>query len=141
MPRRWTVALCYGWIDSQKASYDGEFWLQRFTPRRPKSKWSQVNRDKIEALIEQGRMKPSGLREVELAQQDGRWEAAYAPQSTMTVPDDFQAALDANAAAQATFNGLNSAGRYSILYRIHDAKRPATREKRIQQFIAMLAEG
>jgi uncharacterized protein YdeI (YjbR/CyaY-like superfamily) len=135
------VALCFGWIDSQKASFDESFWLQRFTPRRPKSKWSKINVEKVGELVEQGRMRPAGLREVELARKDGRWEAAYASQSTMTVPEDFQARLDENPRAAAFFQGLNSANRYAILYRIHDAKRPATRAQRIEKFIALLEEG
>jgi uncharacterized protein YdeI (YjbR/CyaY-like superfamily) len=134
------AALCYGWIDSQKASYDKDFYLQRFTPRRPKSKWSQINRQKATEFIEQGKMKLAGLREVELAKEDGRWKAAYASQSTMTVPADFQQVLDDNPQAQAFFDTLNSSNRYAILYRIQDAKKPETRARRIEKFIAMLNE-
>ena len=133
-------ALCYGWIDGQKGSYDEQFWLQRFTPRRPKSKWSKRNREIVARLVEEGKMQPAGLREVELAQQDGRWQAAYDSQANAAVPDDLQAMLDKNPKAQAFFNQLNSVNRYAILYRIHDAKRPETRARRIEKFVAMLNE-
>ncbi len=135
------VALCFGWIDSRRDKFDEEYFLQRYTPRRKKSPWSQVNREKVAALIAAGRMREAGLREVEAAKQDGRWEAAYAPASKIVVPDDLQAALDANDKAQEFFKTLNSANRYAILYRIMGAKRPETRQKRINQFIEMLAEG
>ncbi len=135
------VALCYGWIDSQKAGFDDDYWLQRFTPRSAKSKWSENNRKRVAELIEQGRMKPAGLREIERAQEDGRWERAYASQSNMTVPEDFQKELDQNPQAREFFDGLNSANRYAILYRIHDAKKPETRARRIEKFIAMLNAG
>jgi uncharacterized protein YdeI (YjbR/CyaY-like superfamily) len=134
-------ALCFGWIDGQKGPSDGTFWLQRFGPRGPRSKWSQVNRAKATDLIEQGRMKPAGLAQVEAAKQDGRWEAAYAPQSTVTVPGDFRRALDANPAAKEFFATLKSSERYSFLYRIHDAKRPDTRARRISEYVQMLANG
>ena len=133
-----TVALCFGWIDGQKKKFDDSYWLQRFTPRRPKSKWSQINRDKAIELIEQGRMREAGLLEVERAKEDGRWDAAYAPQSKITIPDDFQQALDQNPAALAFFEQLNSANRFAILSQIHDAKRPATRQRRIAKYIDML---
>lgn len=135
------VALCYGWIDGQKARFDDAHWLQRFTPRRPGSKWSKVNRDKATELMRQGAMKPAGLREVERAKADGRWNAAYESQSTATVPDDFQQALDANPVAREFFATLDSANRYAILYRIQDAKRPETRARRIAQYVTMLNEG
>jgi len=134
------VALCYGWIDGQKGRFDEKFWLQRFTPRRPRSKWSKVNREKVAGLIEAGRMKPAGLREVEKAKSDGRWEAAYEPQSRATVPDDLRRALDENREASAFFETLDGANRYAILYRIADAKRPETRARRIEKYVAMLAE-
>lgn len=134
-----TVALCYGWIDGQKRAGDDTFWLQRFTPRTARSKWSRVNRDKAEALIAEGAMKPAGLRQVELARADGRWEAAYAGMSTAVVPDDLAAALAAVPAA--FFDTLDRRNRYSILYRVQDAKRPETRQRRIAQFVTMLAEG
>lgn len=134
------VALCFGWIDGQTASLDDTHWLQRYTPRRPKSKWSQINCEKAKALIAQGRMRPAGLREVERAQQDGRWEQAYASPKNMTVPEDLQRKLDENPRAKAFFAALDSRNRYAILYRIHDAKKPETRERRIEKFIAMLNE-
>jgi len=132
------VALCYGWIDGQKKSYDDSSWLQKFTPRGPKSIWSQINREKVQALIANGRMKPSGLRAVEAAQMDGRWQAAYASQSKATVPADLQTALDANPEAKLFFATLNSANRYAILYRVEQAKRAETRAKKIQELVAML---
>jgi uncharacterized protein YdeI (YjbR/CyaY-like superfamily) len=134
------IALCYGWIDGQKASFDDDYWLQRFTPRRARSKWSKVNREKAERLIEEGEMKPAGLREVERARADGRWEAAYDAQSKATVPEDLQRKLDENPEAKAFFATLDSANRYAILYRIGDTKRPETRARRIEQFVAMLKE-
>lgn len=134
-------ALRYGWIDAQKAPHDESFWLQRFTPRGPRSKWSQINRQKASELIEQGRMTPAGLAKVEAAKVDGRWDAAYASARTVTVPEDFQLALDGNPAARDFFATLGSSHRYSFLYRIGDAKRPETRARRIQQYVAMLAEG
>ena len=135
------VALCYGWIDGQKGKLDDAFWLQRFTPRRPRSIWSRVNRDKALALIERGEMRPAGLREVERAQADGRWDAAYEPQSAIAVPEDLRAALDANDAAAAAFAALDSANRYAILHRVHTAKKPETRARRIATFVEMLADG
>lgn len=134
------VALSYGWIDSRKASFDDKFWLQRFTPRRPKSKWSKVNREKAIGLIEQGKMKAAGLKEVELAKLDGRWEQAYDSQRDATVPDDFQQELDRNPTAREFFATLNSTNRYAILYRIQDAKKPETRARRIEKYITMLNE-
>lgn len=135
------VALCFGWIDSQKSAFDESFSLQRFTPRRARSLWSRINRDKVEELIARGDMRPAGLREVERARADGRWEAAYEPQRTATVPDDLQTALDQNEAARAFFATLSGANRYAILHRIHTARKPETRARRIAQFVAMLAEG
>ena len=132
------VALCYGWIDGQKKSYDDSSWLQKWTPRGAKSIWSKINREKALKLIEQGRMQPAGLAEVERAKQDGRWEAAYDSHSTATVPDDLQAALDNNAEASAFFATLNRTNRYAILFRIQTAKKAETRAKRIQEFIGML---
>jgi len=135
------VALCYGWIDGQKRGLDDDHWLQRFTPRKPRSRWSRINRDKATALIERGEMQPAGLREVEAAQADGRWDAAYEGQRTATVPEDLQHALDANPGAAAFFATLDSANRYAILYRVQDAKKPETRIRRIEQYVAMLAAG
>jgi uncharacterized protein YdeI (YjbR/CyaY-like superfamily) len=135
------VALCHGWIDGQKRPLDDRFWLQRFTPRTPRSRWSKRNRALAERLIATGEMAPAGLREVERARADGRWEAAYDSHSTATVPPDLQAALDDNPAASAFFAGLDSANRYAILYRVQEARRPETRARRIATFVAMLAEG
>jgi uncharacterized protein YdeI (YjbR/CyaY-like superfamily) len=135
------VALCFGWIDAVRHAHDDDYFLQRFTPRRPRSKWSQRNRDKAEALIAAGEMHPAGLAEVERAKADGRWDAAYEPQSRATVPDDLQAALDANPAAAETFAGLNRQNRYAILFRLRDAKRPETRARRLERFVAMLERG
>ncbi|MGK5529792.1 YdeI/OmpD-associated family protein [Streptomyces sp. URMC 129] len=135
------VALCYGWIDGQKAGLDATHWLQRFTPRRPGSRWSRVNREKAIALIEQGRMKPPGMAEVERAKADGRWEAAYAGSATASVPDDLAAALAAEPAAAEFFATLDSRNRYAILYRVEEAKKPETRARRIEKFVGMLANG
>lgn len=132
------VALCYGWIDGQKNSYDEDSWLQKFTPRGAKSVWSKINREKVAALTASGQMQPSGLRVVELAKQDGRWDAAYDSQSYATVPEDFQAALDASPQAKAFFATLNRVNRYAILFRIQTAKKAETRLRRIEQFIGML---
>ena len=134
------AALCYGWIDGKKASFDQDYWLQRFTPRRPRSKWSKINRQKATELIEAGRMKPAGLREVERAKADGRWEAAYDAQGTATVPNDLSRALEKNDRAREFFAKLDSRNRYAILYQIQDAKRPETRARRIQKYVAMLTE-
>jgi uncharacterized protein YdeI (YjbR/CyaY-like superfamily) len=135
------VALCYGWIDGQKAGFDDQWWLQRFTPRKPGSKWSKANRDKVAALAEQGRMRPPGQAEVDRAKGDGRWEAAYDGSRTATVPDDLAAALAADPAAAAFFETLDRQNRYAILYRIQDAKKPETRARRIEKYVAMLAKG
>jgi uncharacterized protein YdeI (YjbR/CyaY-like superfamily) len=135
------VALCYGWIDGQKARLDERFWLQRFTPRRPGSVWSRVNRDKALELIAREAMRPAGLREVERAQADGRWDAAYESASTMTVPDDLQEALAANPSAEAFFATLDRANRFAVLYRVQSAKKPETRTRRIETLVAMLADG
>ncbi|MFG3259718.1 YdeI family protein [Streptomyces sp. NPDC048172] len=135
------VALCYGWIDGQSRRLDETYWLQKFTPRRARSKWSKINRERATELIERGLMRPAGLREVERARADGRWEAAYASPSQATVPDDLQAALDANEAARTFFATLDGRNRYAILHRLHDAKRPETRARRIEQYVTMLSEG
>jgi len=135
------VALCYGWIDGQRARLDDTHFLQKFTPRRARSGWSRVNVEKVSALIAEGKMQPAGLREVERAQADGRWDAAYDPQSAITVPEDLQHELDANPAAQTFFKTLDSRNRYAILYRIQTAKKAETRSARIQKFLAMLAHG
>jgi uncharacterized protein YdeI (YjbR/CyaY-like superfamily) len=135
------VALCYGWIDGLRHAHDETYFRQRFTPRKPRSKWSQINRDRAEALIAAGRMRPAGQAQVDAAKADGRWAAAYAGSRTMEVPDDLTRALRKNAKARSAFAALDSTNRYAILFRIHDAKRPETRARRIEQFVTMLAEG
>jgi uncharacterized protein YdeI (YjbR/CyaY-like superfamily) len=135
------VAITWGWIDAVRHALDDDYFLQRFTPRTPHSKWSKRNRDKVEALAAQGRMKPAGLREVERAQADGRWAAAYDGQRTMAVPDDLRRELDARPTAAAFFAGLDSRNRYAILYRLQDAKRPETRARNLAKFVAMLEAG
>jgi len=134
-------ALCYGWIDGQKKGFDDKYWLQKFTPRGARSIWSKINTEKAEKLIKSGEMKLAGLSAIELAKQDGRWDAAYESQKNISVPDDFQAALDKNAKAKAFFTTLNSVNRYAILFRIHNVKRAETRTRRIQQFMEMLERG
>jgi uncharacterized protein YdeI (YjbR/CyaY-like superfamily) len=135
------LALCFGWIDSQKRGFDEACFLQRFTPRRPRGKWSQINRAKAEELIAAGAMRPAGLAEVEAAKADGRWDAAYAGQRTATVPEDLQRELDRNEAASEFFAKLDSANRYAMLYRLQEAKKPQTRQKRLRKFVAMLERG
>jgi uncharacterized protein YdeI (YjbR/CyaY-like superfamily) len=135
------LALCFGWIDSQKRGFDDQHFLQRFTPRRPRGRWSKINREKAEALMEAGRMRPAGLAEVEAAKADGRWEAAYEGQRTAEVPPDLQSELDASPAAAEFFASLDSANRYAIIYRLHDAKKPETRERRLRKFVGMLERG
>jgi uncharacterized protein YdeI (YjbR/CyaY-like superfamily) len=135
------AALRYGWIDGQARSLDDTHYLQRFTPRRARSIWSKRNRDFATALIEAGEMEPAGLREVERAKADGRWDAAYDAPSTATVPEDLQAALDAEPAAADFFATLDSQNRYAILHRVQTAKRAETRARRIEKFVAMLAAG
>ncbi len=134
-------ALCFGWIDARRWALDEQRFLQRFTPRRSRSRWSRINRAKAEALIAAGRMRPAGLAEVERARADGRWEAAYAGQRTAEVPDDLAAALALRPAAATFFAGLSSQNRYAILYRLQDARRPETRARRLEQFLAMLEAG
>ena len=134
-------ALCHGWIDGQLQKCDERYWLIRFTPRSTKSKWSKINQASAEALIDKGRMSAGGIQEVKRAQADGRWEAAYAPQSKATVPDDLQLALNKNRKANQLFAKSDSVNRYAILYRVHDAKKPETRASRIQKYVQMLARG
>lgn len=134
-------ALCYGWIDGQVSRYDEHFYLHRFSPRRPRSRWSQINCANAERLIAAKRMRPAGSEQVRAAKEDGRWEAAYEPQSRATVPEDLQRALDANPKAREFFGTLRGANRYAILFRIGDAKRPETRAKRIAQYVEMCEEG
>jgi uncharacterized protein YdeI (YjbR/CyaY-like superfamily) len=135
------LALCFGWIDSQKRGFDERYFLQRFTPRRPRGRWSRINRDKAEELIASGSMRPAGLAEVEAAKADGRWQAAYEGQRTAKAPDDLQRELDSNPAAREFFATLSSANRYAIVYRLNDAKKPETRERRLRKFVAMLERG
>ncbi len=135
------LALCFGWIDSQKQGFDEKHFLQRFTPRRPRGKWSQINREKAEGLIATGAMRAAGLAEVEAAKADGRWDAAYAGQRTAKVPADLQLELDGNEAASDFFASLDSANRYAIVYRLEEAKKPETRARRLRKFIGMLERG
>jgi uncharacterized protein YdeI (YjbR/CyaY-like superfamily) len=135
------VALCFGWIDGQKKSHDADSFLQKFTPRQKRSAWSKRNRDHVARLIEAGEMHPAGLAAVEAARADGRWDRAYDSARTVTVPDDLQAALDANPEAKAFFETLKGTNRYSILYRIQTAVKPETRARRIAEFVAMLGRG
>jgi uncharacterized protein YdeI (YjbR/CyaY-like superfamily) len=132
------AAICHGWIDARRQSLDDSFYLQRFTPRSARSKWSQVNRTKATALIEQGRMRDAGLAQVKAAQADGRWEAAYEPQSRATIPDDFQEALDRNPVAREFFATLTGGRRYAFLYRLHNVHTPAKRAERIANYIVVL---
>ncbi|MCW3047746.1 MAG: hypothetical protein JWO74_2030 [Solirubrobacterales bacterium] len=134
-------ALCFGWIDGRREALDEEYFLQRYTPRRSRSRWSRINREKAQLLIEAGRMRPAGLAEVERAKADGRWAAAYAGQRSIGVPDDLQRELDASPGAKAFFAELTGQNRYAILYRLQDAKKPETRARRLAQFVAMLEAG
>lgn len=134
------TALCYGWIDGTINRLDEHFYSHRFTPRRSRSKWSQINCRNAEQLIAEGQMQSAGLAQVEAAKQDGRWDAAYEPQSRAAVPEDLRTALDENPKAKVFFETLKGANRYAVIYRINDAKRPETRAKRIASFVAMLAD-
>jgi len=134
------AALCFGWIDGQKGAFDDQYWLQRFTPRKARSKWSQVNCKRVGELTELGLMRPSGLAEVTRAKSDGRWDAAYESQKTAVVPPDLAAALAADPAAEKFFATLDSRNRYAILYRVSDAKKPETRAARIEKFVTMMRE-
>jgi uncharacterized protein YdeI (YjbR/CyaY-like superfamily) len=133
--------LCFGWIDGRMNRLDDRFVLQRITPRRARSVWSQKNVDRVEALIETGRMRPAGHAAVDAARADGRWERAYAGAKDITVPDDLAAALDAEPALRAEFESLDGANRYAVLWRVHTAATPATRAKRIAAAVEMLREG
>ena len=135
------VALCYGWIDGQAKRLDDERYVQKFTPRRERSPWSQINRARALSLIDEGRMQEPGVREIERAKADGRWDAAYASPRAATVPDDLATALRRNKKAKAAFDALDSRNRFAILYRVNDAKKPETRARRIAQFVEMLSEG
>lgn len=132
------TALCYGWIDGQRLPFDEKYYLQKYTPRRPKSIWSKINVEKVERLIASGQMQPAGFKAIEAAKADGRWEKAYDGQKTITVPEDFQAALNKSKKAKAFFETLNSVNRYAILFRIHNVKKEETRTRKIKQFIEML---
>ncbi|WP_113703023.1 YdeI/OmpD-associated family protein [Nonomuraea lactucae] len=135
------VALCYGWIDSHTRSLDEAYYLQRFSPRRPRSSWSKVNVAKVEALVAAGRMRPPGLAAVEAAQADGRWDAAYEPPKDATVPPDLEAALDANEKAKAVFDSLSKGRRYTVLLRLMTARTPGTRAARLHRMVATLEAG
>ena len=134
-------ALCHGWIDGQLDKFDEDWWLIRFTPRKPDGKWSEKNRDRALALIKEGRMTAAGLHHIEQAKSDGRWDAAYASQSRATIPEDLEAALAQNNKAKSFFAALDGANRYAILYRVHTAKKAETRARRIETFVAMLSRG
>ena len=140
-PAALDVALCYGWIDAQKRSHSDKFWLQKFGPRARRSLWSRNNRERALALSAAGRMHPPGMAEIERAKADGRWERAYDSPKTAEVPDDLRVALDAQPAAAEFFAGLDSINRYAILHRIQGAKKPETRARRIEQFVAMCSRG
>ncbi len=135
------VALCFGWIDGQRRGLDETWFLQRFTPRKPRSRWSQINTEHVARLTAAGRMRPGGIAQVEAARGDGRWADAYAAQSSAVPPPDLQAALDASPEAAAFFATLRGANRYAVIYRVQDAKRPETRARRIARFVAMLERG
>jgi uncharacterized protein YdeI (YjbR/CyaY-like superfamily) len=135
------TAICFGWIDAVRRPLDDTYFLQRFTPRGPRSKWSQVNRDKAQALTAAGRMRPAGHAQVQAAQADGRWEAAYEPQSRATIPEDLQRALDAEPKALAFFATLKGQKRYAFLYRLHNVKTQTARDRRIANYIGLLREG
>lgn len=135
------VALCWGWIDGQKKGLDAQFWLQRFVPRQPRSIWSRNNCGHAERLIAAGRMQPAGLRQVEAAKSDGRWDRAYSGASAMTIPDDLMAAIEAEPAALATFRTLNATNRYALAFRTHNMKTPAGRSKKIATLVDMLRRG
>jgi len=140
-PEALEVALCYGWIDALKRNDGPHHWVQRFTPRSARSIWSKINRDKALALVAAGRMRAAGQNEIERAKADGRWAAAYDGGRAATVPPDLQAAFDANPKAQTFFAALDSTNRYAVLFRLQTAKKPETRERRLRQFVEMLARG
>lgn len=140
-PEALEIALCYGWIDGQVKSLDQHSYLHKFTPRKPRSIWSKINRTKVEKLIAEGRIQPAGLAEVERAKADGRWEQAYDSPSTALVPDELAAELRNNPAAADFFESLNSTNRYAIIWRLQTAKKPETRRARLQKIMGMLARG
>lgn len=135
------VALCHGWIDAIKKSHDGTFFLQRFVPRGPQSIWSEVNKKKVQELMQAKLLRPAGLAAVERAKANGQWDRAYAPASTITVPPDLEAALKKNKKAGAFFATLKGSNRYAILHRLQTAKKPETRARRLEQFLGMLERG
>lgn len=135
------VALCYGWIDGLARRLDEDYYIQRFTPRRARSKWSKINRGKVERLISEEKMKPAGLAEVERAKEDGRWDAAYDSPSTIEIPDDLKRELRKEPQAREFFESLNKSNRYAVLSQIADAKKPETRARRIAKFVTMLKAG
>jgi len=134
-------ALCFGWIDARRRAHDELYFLQRFTPRRARSRWSQINRETAERLIAEGRMRPAGMAEVQRAKADGRWQEAYVGQKRSTVPADLQRELESRPRAAEFFAGLSSQNRYAITYRLGEAKRPETRARRLAKFLAMLEAG
>jgi len=134
-------ALCYGWIDGQKNTYDAESWVQAFTPRRKRSPWSKRNIEHVKRLIKEGRMQPSGQLQIDLAKKDGRWDRAYDAASASVIPEDFLSALNKNKKAKAFFETLNKANRYAITYRLQTAKKPETREKRMALILEMMKDG
>lgn len=140
-PEAVELALMYGWIDGQRKTDTADTFIQKFTPRARRSVWSNINRGKVDALIATGRMRPAGMAEVERAKSDGRWAAAYHSPRTITVPPELEAALKKNRAAGEFFKTLSSANRYAILWRLHTAKKPETRAKRLEMFLAMLEKG
>lgn len=132
------VALCFGWIDGVSNKFDEKTWVQRFTPRKPNSKWSKINKDKAEVLIASGNMRPSGMAAIELAKQKGIWDSAYDSQKNATIPADLQNELDKNQEAAEFFKSLESVNRYAILYRLQTTRNPEIRTKKLAQFIEML---
>jgi uncharacterized protein YdeI (YjbR/CyaY-like superfamily) len=135
------VALCYGWIDGQVKSYDAESWLQKYTPRRSRSMWSRINTGHVQRLIKEGRMRPAGLKQVELAKADGRWANAYGSSSNAKMPPDFLRRLNKNKKAKAFFDALNKSNKYAIFYMLYNAKKPETRERRMNKILSMMAKG
>lgn len=133
------VAICFGWIDGQRLGYDDTWYLQRFTPRRPRSRWSEINVERVRRLIDDGRMRPAGLAEIDRAKADGRWDAAYPRASSLEVPEDLQKAVDADSRAAAAFASIKASDRYQLLYRLHHTTAPETRARIIQGFVASLS--
>lgn len=134
-------ALCYGWIDGQKNKYDATSFLQKFTPRRPKSMWSKRNTEIVERLIKENKMQKQGLKQIELAKADGRWQQAYDSPKNMKIPEDFLLLLSKDKKAKLFFEGLNKSNHFAIAFRLHTAKKPETREKRLKEFLSMMSAG